>query len=149
MKVEKVAHFHIVVKNIEAAAQLFSDLLGVKFVGPIQGVTPVKCAFDDRLGLELQQPTSSEGYVAGFLEEYGEGAVTMGLKVADIDEAIAELEAKGIGVLVKGGNDQIRFAVTDPKDTFGVALELLEYQGVQDAPCALLGKVAELPWMKS
>lgn len=148
MKVEKVAHFHIVVKNIEAAARFFSDLLGINFVGPIKGVTPVKCAFDDRLGLELQEPTSAKGYIADFLEKYGEGIVTMGLKVPDIDEAIAELEAKGINILVKGGKDEIKFAVTDPEDTFGVGLELLQYQSVQDAPCALLGKVSELPWMR-
>lgn len=149
MKVEKLAHVHIIVKDLDEAAKRFSDLLGVKFVGPLQGVSPMKAAFDERLGLELQQPTSNEGYLAEMLKEYGEGLTAIGIKVENIDEAVAELEAKGIRFLNRGGKANLKYAVTDPKQCHGVALELLEYQSAQDAPCALSGKVSELPWMNT
>jgi len=147
MKIEKIAHVHIVVKDIEKAAHTFSDLLGVRFTGPLQGASPMVAAFDDRLGLELQQPTSDEGYIANILAERGEGISAIGIKVTDIDKAIKELESKGVLFLNKGEKNNLKYAVTDPKYTHGVALELLEYQGVQDAPFALAGKTAELPWM--
>ena len=51
------------------------------------------------------------------------------MKVTNLDEAVAELETRGIRVMWKGVvNESLKVAMTHPKDTFGVMLELLEYE---------------------
>ena len=147
MKVEKLLHVHVVVKNLEEAVERFSDLMGTKFIGPLEAISPIVVAFDD-LGLELQQPLpSSKSYVADFLRQYGEGVAAVAVKVDSVDEAIAELEAKGVHFLMKGKTEWGKVAVTDPKDSCGVGFELLEFQRMQEMPYVATGKLAELPWM--
>jgi len=147
MKIERLLHVHVIVKDLEAAVKRFSDLMGTKFVGPIEAISPIAVAFDE-LGLELQQPfPGSKSYIADFLSQYGEGIATIGVKVESVDEAVAELESKGVHFLLKGTMEHVKVAVTDPKDSFGVGLELLEFQRMQEAPYIVTGKSAELPWM--
>ena len=147
MKIEKLLHVHVIVKDFVQAAERFSDLLGTKFVGPFPAVSPIKTAFDV-FGVELMQPLpETESYVADFLKEKGEGVASISFKVENIEEAISELEAKGVTILLKGGNEHIKVAVTDPKDCHGVGLELLEFQEIQAAPLVVSGKVTELPWI--
>ena len=147
MKIERLLHVHVIVKDLEAAVKRFSDLMGTKFIGPIEAISPIVVAFDD-LGLELQQPLpASKSYIADFLSQYGEGIATIAVKVESVDEAVAELESKGVHFLMKGEMECIKVAVTDPKDSFGVGFELLEFQRMQEAPYVVTGKLAELPWM--
>ena len=147
MKIEKILHVHVIVKDLEQAVKRFSDLMGTKFVGPFPGKSPIKIAFDE-IGIQLMQPLpETESYIANFLKERGEGVASIALKVENIEEAISELEGKGVTILMKDGNENVKVAVTDPKDCHGVGIELLEFQRMQEAPYVVSGKVAELPWM--
>jgi methylmalonyl-CoA/ethylmalonyl-CoA epimerase len=147
MKIEKIVHVHVLVKDLGQAVKHFSDIMGTKYIGPIKGISPIITAFDD-VGLELQQPLpGSESYIADLLNEYGEGIHHIAIKVESVEEAVAELKSKGVTILKKGGNENFKFAVTDPKDFYGVGLELLEYQRVQEVSCVVTGKTAEVPWM--
>ena len=146
MKVERIDHIHVYVKNLETAVKSFSDLLGSRFVGPTQH--PVCRVAFDNLGFELVEPTP-EHPMAKALEERGEGAHCIGVKVPNIDEAVAELEAKGIKILFRGirGRIDVEVAHTDPKALHGVCIELVQYQDTQGALWANLNKVRDLPWM--
>ena len=151
MKVEKIDHIHVVVKDLEAAAKFFSDLLGTQFVGPRESVgLGDKIAFD-RLGFELMQPTGP-GKVAKLLEEHGEGVVHIGLKVSNLDEAVAELRSKGIPIEYwrdytdPAWKGDIKAAYTqDTEKTYGVVLELVEYQDVLPVLMANYNKIGEIP----
>lgn len=147
MKVERIDHIHIAVKDLRKAANLFSDILGTKWVGPIEPAEGFITAFDT-LGLELMQQTSPEGFITDFIQRRGEGLFSIGLKVPNLDEAVADLEARGIRVLWKGVvNESYKVAMTHPKDTYGVMFELVEYEERTPATLANLNidKVMNIP----
>lgn len=146
MKVEKIDHIHIVVKDLEATVKLLSNILGSHFVGPMEFPT-IRTAFDD-LGFEIIQPKTPSDPRAEFIEEHGEGVGAVGLKVPNVDEAAAELEAKGIQIIRRRGGPErdIKVALTDPKSAYGVQFELVEYQNTRGVLWANLNKVRELHW---
>jgi methylmalonyl-CoA/ethylmalonyl-CoA epimerase len=94
MKVEKVDHIHIYVKDLDKAMRFFSELLGTKFTVPGEGNEELefKEAMDP-LGLELVAPTSPDGVVGRAVERRGEGLAGLSLKVPNIEEATAEMES--------------------------------------------------------
>jgi len=147
MKVEGIDHIHIYVKDLEAATKLLSNILGSHFVGPMEFQT-VRTAFDD-MGFEVIQPKTPDDPRAKFIEEHGEGIGAIGLKVPNVDEAAAELEAKGVKIIRRrGGPDRdVQIILTDPKSAFGVQIELVEYQNTRGVLWANLNKVRGLPWM--
>jgi len=122
MKVERIDHIHIAVKDLKKAVKLFSSIMETKWTGPIEPGPDIITAFDS-LGLELLQQTTSKGFVADFIERRGEGLFSVGLKVSNLDEAVAHLEEKGVRVPWKGVvNESLKVAMTHPKDTYGVHL---------------------------
>ena len=151
MKVERIDHIHIAVKDLEAAAKFFSDTIGSRWFGPKQGRPGFQIAFDN-LGLELQQPTTPDNPVAKHLEEHGQGVTWIGLKVPNLDEAVAELKAKGIRVEYwidyTGLKVDLKAARTvDPEETYGVMFELVEYEDVPPAALGNWNKLGEVPRM--
>jgi methylmalonyl-CoA/ethylmalonyl-CoA epimerase len=147
MKVERIDHIHIAVKDLKKAVQLFSSIMETKWTGPIEPGPDIITAFDS-LGLELLQQTTSKGFVANFIERRGEGLFSIGLKVSNLDEAVADLEEKGVRVPWKGVvNESLKVAMTHPKDTYGVQFELLEYE--ERTPITLanlnIDKVMDIP----
>ena len=140
--------------------RFLSDIMGTRFTGPIdfRPLLQMRCAFDT-LGLELISPSSPDDpssliNFGPILEEEGEGFLALGLKVTDVDEAVAELKAKGIRILshVKSPEAPVRnIAITYP-DVYGIRLELLEYDGPQPIAVANLiaaGQLGNLPWFKA
>ena len=153
MKVERIDHIHVVVKDLEKAAKFFSDLMGTKFFGPIDAGKGFNfnVAFDD-LGFELMQPKAPGNSVAKRLEEHGEGVAWIGLKVSNLDEAVTELRNKGVSIEywrdysdpAKRG-DVMAARTTDPKQTYGVMLELVEYQDVLPVLMANYNRIGDIP----
>ena len=94
----------------------------------------------DPLGVEIIESTSPDGVIAKFLRLRGEGLNAISFKVADLDKAVEELQAKGLRLVnrVEGGN--LREAQFHPKDSFGVMIELAEYNEVHGAVLAALKK---------
>jgi methylmalonyl-CoA/ethylmalonyl-CoA epimerase len=149
MKIEKIDHIMIVVKDLMAAAKFFSNIMGTQWIGPRDTGLGFIVAFDN-LGFELMQPTTPDNPVAKHLEDHGEGVAYIGLKVPNIEEAIAELEAKGIKTkgwreVFKGDVKVVR--TLESEKTFGVQIELVEYKNVPTIAFANWRKIGELPWM--
>ena len=147
MKIDRIDHFHIFVKDLEGAIELFSSIMGTKFIGPIdrRPKRTVRVAFDN-YGLELCSPTSPEDPIAKHIEEHGEGLAAIALKVENHEEAVAEMEARGIKCIRRGTGKDVKAAVFSQENTYGVTLELIEYDVVQPITLANLEKLDEFPW---
>ncbi|MFC1999360.1 VOC family protein [Chloroflexota bacterium] len=140
MKIEKLDHVHIFVRDLDAAIRRFEDLLGVKFEEP---VTEDLQQFGARAafalpGLDVGQPTSPDSSVAKVIDRMGEGLVGgVSFKVADIEPAIAELQSKGMTLLGRLEIGGIKEAWFHPKDAFGLAIELCEYDAADPVEAVL------------
>jgi methylmalonyl-CoA/ethylmalonyl-CoA epimerase len=123
MKVEKVDHIHIAVNNLDKAITLFTDLLGREFDPVWQGVYPgIRTAYN-KLGLDFIENKSDPSKTTV------EGILCISFKVADIEEAIAELESRGIKMTNKFKVGKVIEAWFEPANTMGVQIELCEYPG--------------------
>ena len=128
MKVQKLDHVHIYVNDLEKAVRFFSEILGTKFSEVVEKPGwDFKLAMDP-LGVELVQPTSPEGGTARAMKKRGEGIFMVSFKVENLDEAVAELEAKGMRVISRIQDGQLREVQFHPRDAHGVMIELAEYE---------------------
>ncbi|MGZ3607479.1 MAG: methylmalonyl-CoA epimerase [Syntrophales bacterium] len=132
MKIIKVDHIGVAVNSIEASLKFFANTLGLKLEGQEtvaeQKVTTAFMPVGDT-EVELLQSTAPDGPIAGFIEKKGEGVQHVAFLVDNIEEALKELEAKGIRLIDKvprmgAGGKKIAFV--HPKDTYGVLVELCQ-----------------------
>lgn len=150
MRVERLDHVHVYVKSLTEAATFFSDLLGCKFVGPLEPPEPqmgdvdVRATFDS-FGLEIIESKSPDGFVIKAIEKRGEGLAGVAFKVADLEEAIEELKSKGVRMLYRGHAGDVQSAIFHPKDTHGVLIELVQYENRLPTAIAGLGRTSSLP----
>ncbi len=129
MKVERIDHIHAYAKDANAAAQLFGELFGSEFAPPWESDEwGVRARFHP-LGFEFLQPTDPNGLVAQTLADRQEGILCISLKVPNMDEAIAEMESRGIKLIHLFQVGQNKEALFDSTNTFGVQIELCEYPG--------------------
>jgi predicted enzyme related to lactoylglutathione lyase len=137
MKVERIDHVHVCTGDLEKAVQFFGPLLGRDFY-PVFDATELgaRTAFNP-LGLDLIQLTDPNGIAAKALGNCKEGALSISLKVPNIEEAIAEMESNGIRLLAKLEFGKVKEAVFDSVKTFGLVIELCEYSGVDIALAAI------------
>ena len=131
MKVEKIDHIHIYVRDLDKAVRRFEELLGVEF-GEVmtEGLEHlgVKGAFA-LPGLDVSQATSPDSPVARVIERMGEGLVGgVSFKVADIEACIAELESKGMRLVGRIQIGGLKEAWFHPRDAHGLLIELCEYE---------------------
>ena len=132
MKIKKINHLGIAVRDIAEAKKLFKDVLGLQLTGTeIIEEQKVKTAFFsiEGIGLELLESTSPEGPVAAFIEKRGEGFQHLAIEVDNLEGAIAELRANGIQMIdrqPRKGASGTRIAFLHPKSTFGLLIELIE-----------------------
>jgi methylmalonyl-CoA epimerase len=131
---KRIDHVAIIVHSLEQALSFYHDTLGlapseIKEVASEQ----VRIAFLPMGGpggseIELIEPTDPTSSLQRFLEKRGEGLHHICLEVENIDEALAEMQEKGVRVL----DEQPRVAAEGraiflhPKEGNGVLLELLE-----------------------
>lgn len=132
MKVLKVDHIGIAVKDLAESARFYSDLLGLEMQGEeVVEEQKVKVGFfpcgDSEL--ELLESTSEDGPIAKFIEKKGEGVQHVALRVDNIEETLAELKSKGVRLIdevPRYGAGGAKIAFVHPKETKGVLLELCE-----------------------
>ena len=131
MKINKIDHICIAVKNLEAARRIWEPLLGKS--GPddayIDKPEKINVAryWVGEVGFELMESTSPDGDVAKFIEKRGEGVMLISLNVDNTRSAIKELEEQGYPFI--GGARPFRdceFAFIHPKKMNGVLLELID-----------------------
>jgi len=128
----KIDHVGIAVKNIEEAARLYVQGLGLE-LERVETVSEqgVKVGFFP-LGeseIELLEPLSEASTVAQFLEKRGEGLHHICIQVPDIRAAMARLRGQGARLLSEepspgAGGSLVAFV--HPRSANGVLLELCQ-----------------------
>jgi len=129
---ERVDHTAIVVRDLDEAIPRWQRLTGgklaVRKVVESQAVEIAMLAIGDSQ-LELISPQSSDSGVARYLEKHGEALHHVGLRVADIDEAIEALISEGFAMIDprprQGAHGRIVFL--KPRSTGGVLVELIQH----------------------
>lgn len=133
MKVNKVDHICIAVKDLEAARRIWEPVLGKS--GPddayVDEAEKIRVAryWLGELGFELMESTTPDGDVARFIEKRGEGVMIISLNVHNTRKAMDELKEKGYPLI--GGARSFRdceFAFVHPKKMNGVLLEVIDYK---------------------
>jgi methylmalonyl-CoA epimerase len=128
MTAKKIDHVGIVVKDLPTALQTYERNFGFVVDATRGGDIPalgIRNAFIPvgESDLEFIESTSSEGPVAKFAEERGEGTFMMSLEVDDIAATVAHL--RGLGVRVSDPNPT-GVAYVSMKSTNGVNLHLVQ-----------------------
>ena len=135
MKVKKIDHIGIAVKNLDETMKFYQEALGLKTVATeVVEDQKVRIAFipvgDSEV--ELIESTSPDGPVAKFIESRGEGLQHIAFRVENIEEALQELKNKGIRLIDekprKGGGGAM-IAFVHPKATNGVLVEITQREG--------------------
>ena len=132
MKILKIDHLGIAVNNMDEGKGFWTDVLGLKFEGAAtvteQKVTTAFFPVGES-EVELLESTAPDGPVAKFLEKKGPGFQHVAFRVENIEEALAELKAKGIQLIdqvPRKGAGGAKIAFLHPKATGGVLVELCE-----------------------
>jgi len=131
-KVLKVDHIGIAVSNLEQAKKFYTETLGMTALGEeVVEQQKVKVCFipcgDSEV--ELLESTSPDGPIAKFIEKNGEGIQHIALRVDNIENALADLKAKGVRLIdeqPRYGAGGASIAFIHPKATGGILLEISE-----------------------
>jgi methylmalonyl-CoA/ethylmalonyl-CoA epimerase len=133
VKLNKIDHICIAVKNLEAAKKIWEPMLGKSepddtYIDEPEKINVARYMVGE-VGFELMESTSPDGDVAKFIEKRGEGIMLISFNVDNTREAMAELKEKGYPFI--GGARQFRdceFAFMHPKKMNGVLTELIDYK---------------------
>ncbi len=132
MKIKHIDHIGIAVKSLDQAGRFYTDVLGLSIQDTEtvadQKVTVAFIPITDS-EVELLESTEPDGPVARYIDARGEGIQHIAYRVESIDEALAELTAKGIRLIdhePRKGAGGARIAFIHPKETNGVLVELCE-----------------------
>jgi methylmalonyl-CoA/ethylmalonyl-CoA epimerase len=144
MKVKKMDHFCIAVKDLEAARKVWEPILGKSqpddsYEDELESIR-VDRYWLDGVGFELMASTSPDGPVARWIDTHGEGIMLIGFNVENTRDSIAELEAqeypfiKNPRPLADDATEKARpfrdceYAFIHPKKTNGVLVELIDHK---------------------
>jgi len=132
MKINKIDHICIAVKDLEASKKIWEPVLGKtkpddSYVDELEKIRVARYWLGE-VGFELMESTTPDGDVAKFIEKKGEGVMVISFNVDDTRKAMEELKGKGYPFI--GGARPFRdceFAFIHPKKVNGVLLELIDY----------------------
>ena len=133
MKIKRIAHLGVAIKDLDAPKKLYGENLQLENKGEeVVATQKVQVSFFQvgESSIELLLPTAADSPVAKFLENKGEGFHHLALEVEDIDAAVAELKASGVRLIdetPREGAHGTRVAFIHPKATFGLLVELVQY----------------------
>ncbi len=131
-------HVGIAVAEIDAALRFYREALGLEVHPPeevLEQRVRIHLVETGGAALELLEPLGAESPIARFLERRGPGLHHITLRVADLDEALARLKARGVRLVDEAprvGAGSSRIAFVHPSATHGVLVELKEDRA--DAP---------------
>jgi methylmalonyl-CoA/ethylmalonyl-CoA epimerase len=130
---QQIDHIGIAVRNLDETIAFYRDVMGLE-VSSTELFNGMKIAFL-RIGdseLELLEDLTPEGAIARHIAKRGEGLQHVAYRVGNIDQALAEMRAKGITLIdeqPRPGARNARVAFLHPTSTKGVLIELVEPQG--------------------
>lgn len=132
MKILKIDHLGIAINSLDEGKSFWTDVLGLEFEGTetveAQKVTTAFLPVGES-EVELLESTAPDGPIAKFIEKKGQGIQHVAFRVANIEEALAELKEKGIKLIdekPRGGAGGAKIAFLHPKATNGVLVELCQ-----------------------
>jgi methylmalonyl-CoA/ethylmalonyl-CoA epimerase len=133
MRIKEVSHIAIAVKDLTSAVRFFEEKFGFETVHRATG-GGLHVAFlrGGATPLELLQDELPGGTMEKFIEKRGEGIHHLCFEVKDITVAMQELQTAGVRFLDKGprqGAHDALVAFIHPKDSYGVLIELAQYEG--------------------
>jgi methylmalonyl-CoA epimerase len=130
MKVLGIDHIGIAVACIEDAVCFYRDRLGLD-PGPIEerpelGLRLCRIMVGD-VELELIEAGDWEQTMQRYLPSKGPGVYHLGIRVADVDAAVGELEAAGVPIIDRTPRegDQMRISFLFPEAASGALIELV------------------------
>jgi methylmalonyl-CoA/ethylmalonyl-CoA epimerase len=127
----KIDHVSIAVRDMRTAIPLYTETLGASFLFAgerhDQGFRWGQFLFPGGGKLELVTPSSSDGFVARFLERRGEGVHHVTLKVPDIERALDHLGEQGVPLFnVSTDRPEWKEAFIHPRDANGTLIQLAQ-----------------------
>ncbi|NQS72195.1 MAG: methylmalonyl-CoA epimerase [Desulfobulbaceae bacterium] len=134
MKILQIDHLGIAVNTLEEGKKFWGDVLGLKLEGTEtveeQKVTTAFFPVGES-EVELLVSTQPDGPIAKFIERNGGrgGFQHVAFRVENIEEALAELKAKGVQLIDETprlGAAGCKIAFLHPKATGGVLVEISE-----------------------
>jgi len=128
MKVERLDVTTIYVKDLDKAMKFFSDLFETEFLEPWPTMMDTRETVDRRWGINLATPLTPDGVSSKVMASKGEGLITTGFKVPNLDEAVAEMKSRGIKLVAREKIGAGEYACFHPSDTFGAMILLVEYK---------------------
>jgi methylmalonyl-CoA/ethylmalonyl-CoA epimerase len=138
MKVNKVDHICIAVKDLDAARKIWEPLLGQsgpddRYVHEPEKIHVVRYWIGE-VGFELMESTTPDGPVAEWIKKHGEGVMLVSFNVDNTREAIADLRGKEYPFIPDQEGEVARpfrdceFALIHPNKLNGVLTELIDYK---------------------
>ena len=141
MNIRKIDHVGIAVRDLDKYLKLFGEDLGLEIhsfeekdpYGGLRGVF-ARIGETDFEFLQDREPDASgkvidQRDIARWLEKRGEGIHHIALRVANIEEAIADAKAKGLHVIdekPRPGARGSKIAFLHPKSTGGILFHFVE-----------------------
>jgi methylmalonyl-CoA/ethylmalonyl-CoA epimerase len=132
MKIKRIEHVGVVVRDVEASRRLWEDCFGIR-LGSVEDnpKRPVRLALYPvgESMVELIAGTTPESKHARMVAEGKGGLNHICFEVENIDDALAELKAKGVPLLDQTpriGHAGCRIAFIDPAATENCLIELAE-----------------------
>ena len=132
MKIKRIEHVGVIVKDVEGSRKLWEDCFGIK-LGSVEDNPnrPVRLALYPvgESMVELIAGTTPDSRHARMIAEGKGGLNHICFEVENIEEALAELKAKGIPLIdpvPRIGHAGAKIAFIDPKATENCLIELAE-----------------------
>ena len=132
MKIKRIEHVGVVVRDVDASRKLWEDCFGIKLTG-VEEYTdrPVKLALYPvgESMVELIAGTTPDSKHARMVAEGKAGLNHICFEVEDIEGALAELKEKGIPLIDEKpriGHAGAKIAFIDPSATENCLIELAE-----------------------
>lgn len=139
MKINKIDHICVAVRDLAAAQKAWEPVLGKS--GPdetyVDEVAKVKVAryMLGETGLELMEDTTGDGDTARFIEKRGEGIMLIGLNVDSTREALCQLKDSGYRLITDPIYGEVlpsalncEYGFVHPQELNGVLLEIIDYK---------------------
>ncbi len=138
-RIKRVDHIAIAVRNIDAARQQFENLYGARFLLRKRNEASKYEVAYFQLGeniVTMLEGTDPDSFVTKHVEQRGEGIQHMGIEIDNLDEFLADLEAKGARVSNRMTIEGVRKeALISPRSAFGIILQPIEWFGeLKDMP---------------
>ena len=137
-KILGIDHVGIAVANLEEALHFYTETLGLRAdpidEKPEQGLRIAR-VWVGEVQLELIEAQDWGRTMQHYLPHKGPGVYHLGLRVADVDAAVAALEGAGVPVIdhVPRAGDNMRVSFLHPAAAAGTLIELVMKKGGRDA----------------